>query len=201
MSLNIKVYFDFVCPFCFLGEKTLGEAIKGKNVKIQWMPFELRPEPAPRIDPWKDPSKLNAWNNFIEPIAKNLEIDMKLPKMSPHPYTNLAFQGYHYANDMGKGDEYVKRIFNGFFQEELDIGKIHILASLAQEIGLNKEEFIEVLRNEQYKDIQKKALKHAYEETNITAVPTMIIGDEVVQGNTSKEDLEKIINRQLIKNN
>lgn len=29
----------------------------------------------------------------------------------------------------------------------------------------------------------------------------MIIGDEVVPGNTSKESLEKIINKQLIKNN
>ncbi|AVP62853.1 hypothetical protein C3B64_00700 [Clostridium botulinum] len=201
MSLNIKVYFDFVCPFCFLGEENLSEAIKGKDVNIQWMPFELRPEPSPRIDPWNDPSKLNAWNNFIEPIANKLGIDMKLPKLSPHPYTNLAFEGYHYASEHGKGDEYIKRVFKGFFQEELDIGKIEILANLSEEIGLNKEEFIKVLKNRKYKDKQEKALKHAYEEANVTAVPTMIIGDEVVQGNTSKENLEKIINKQLIKNN
>ncbi|EPY2283651.1 DsbA family oxidoreductase [Clostridium sporogenes] len=201
MSLNIKVYFDFVCPFCFLGEESLSGAIKGKDVNIQWMPFELRPEPSPRIDPWNDPSKLNAWNNSIEPIANKLGIDMKLPKLSPHPYTNLAFEGYHYANDHGKGDEYIKRVFKGFFQEELDIGKIEILANLSEEIGLNKEEFIKVLKNREYKDKQEKALKHAYEEANITAVPTMIIGDEVVQGNTSKENLEEIINKQLIKNN
>ncbi|MDU1320299.1 DsbA family oxidoreductase [Clostridium sporogenes] len=201
MSLNIKVYFDFVCPFCFLGEENLSEAIKGKDVNIQWMPFELRPEPSPRIDPWNDPSKLNAWNNFIEPIANKLGIDMKLPKLSPHPYTNLAFEGYHYASEHRKGDEYIKRVFKGFFQEELDIGKIEILANLSEEIGLNKEEFIKVLKNRKYKDKQEESLKHAYEEANITAVPTMIIGDEVVQGNTSKENLEKIINKQLIKNN
>ncbi|APF26103.1 DsbA family protein [Clostridium botulinum] len=201
MSLNIKVYFDFVCPFCFLAEESLSGAIKGKDVNIQWMPFELRPEPSPRIDPWNDPSKLNAWNNFIEPIANKLGIDMKLPKLSPHPYTNLAFEGYHYASGHRKGDEYIKRVFKGFFQEELDIGKIEILANLSEEIGLNKEEFIKVLKNRKYKSKQEEALKHAYEEANITAVPTMIIGDEVVQGNTSKENLEKIINKKLIKNN
>lgn len=201
MSLNIKVYFDFVCPFCFLAEESLSGAIKGKDVNIQWMPFELRPEPSPRIDPWNDPSKLNAWNNFIEPIANKLGIDMKLPKLSSHPYTNLAFEGYHYASGHRKGDEYIKRVFKGFFQEELDIGKIEILANLSEEIGLNKEEFIKVLKNRKYKSKQEEALKHAYEEANITAVPTMIIGDEVVQGNTSKENLEKIINKKLIKNN
>ncbi|ACA54060.1 DsbA family protein [Clostridium botulinum] len=201
MSLNIKVYFDFVCPFCFLGEESLSQAIEGKDVNIQWMPFELRPEPSPRLDPWNDHSKLNAWNNFIEPIAKNLGIDMKLPKLSPHPYTNLAFEGYHYASEYEKGDEYIKRVFKGFFQDELDIGKIQILANLSEEIGLNKKEFTEALRARKYKDKQEKALKHAYEEANITAVPTIIIGDEVVQGNTSKENLEKIINKELIKNN
>ena len=66
---------------------------------------------------------------------------------------------------------------------------------------LNKEEFIKVLKNRKYKDKQEESLKHAYEEANITAVPTMIIGDEIVQGDTSKENLEKIINKQLIKNN
>lgn len=201
MSLNIKVYFDFVCPFCFLGEETLSKAIEGKDVNIQWMPFELRPEPSPRIDPWRETEKLNAWNNFIEPVAKNLKIDMKLPKISPHPYTNLAFEGYHYVNNMGKGEEYIRRVFKGFFQEGLDIGKIEILANLSEEIGLNKEEFIKVLKNRKYKDNQEKVLKHAYEEANITAVPTMIIGDEVVHGNTSKENLEEIINKQIIKNN
>ncbi|NFG60807.1 DsbA family protein [Clostridium sp. CMCC3677] len=201
MTLNIKVYSDFVCPFCFLGKETLSQAVKGKDVNIQWMPFELRPEPSPRIDPWKDSSKLNSWNNFIEPMAKKLGIDMKLPKLSPHPYTNLAFEGYHYAVEFGKGNEYVERVFRGFFEEELDIGKVEILSKLAEEIGLNKEKFSEVLNTRKYKDKQEEVLKQAYEESNITAVPTIFIGDEVVQGITSKENLEEIIKRQLLKNN
>ncbi|GAA0076895.1 DsbA family protein [Clostridium sp. CTA-5] len=199
MSLNIKVYFDFVCPFCFLAEETLSQVIKGKDINIQWMPFELRPEPSARIDPWNDPLKLNSWNNLIKPIAEKLGINMKLPKLSPHPYTNLAFQGYHYANELGKGDEYIRRVFKGFFEDELDIGKVQVLSNLAEQVGLNKEEFIEVLNTKKYKNKQEEALKQAYEEADITAVPTIIIGNEIIQGNTSKENLEKIINKQLIK--
>ncbi|AOR24527.1 DsbA family oxidoreductase [Clostridium taeniosporum] len=201
MSLNIKVYSDFVCPFCFLGEKTLSQVIEGKNINVQWMPFELRPEPSPRIDPWNDSSKLNSWNNFIKPMAENLGIDMKLPKLSPHPYTNLAFEGYHYAVELGKGNEYVERVFKGFFEEELDIGKIEVLSKLAEEIGLNKESFSQALNTRKYKRKQEEALKKAYEEANIAAVPAMIIGNEVLQGITSKENLEEIIKKQLLKNN
>lgn len=201
MTINIKVYADFICPFCYLGEETLEQAINGKDVNIQWMPFELRPEPSQRIDPWKDTSKLNSWKKFIEPMAKELGVDMKLPKLSPHPYTNLAFEGYHFASEQGKGNEYIKRVFKGFFEEELDIGKVEILSKLAEDVGLNEERFTEALKTRAYKDVQEKALQHAYEEANITAVPTMIIGDEVVQGIISKEALEEIIKSQVLKNN
>lgn len=44
MSVKIKVYSDYVCPFCFIGEAPLKEAIKGKDVEVEWMPFELRPQ-------------------------------------------------------------------------------------------------------------------------------------------------------------
>ncbi|MBW6410803.1 DsbA family oxidoreductase [Clostridium weizhouense] len=198
MSLNIKVYFDFVCPFCFLAEETLSQVIKGKDINIQWMPFELRPEPSERIDPWNDPLKLNSWNNFIKPMADKLGINMKLPKLSPHPYTNLAFQGYHYANELGKGDEYIRKVFKGFFEDELDIGKAEVLSNLAEQVGINKEEFIEVLNAKKYKGKQEEALKQAYEKADITAVPTIMIGKEIIQGNTSKENLKKIIDKQLI---
>ena len=51
MPLTIKVYSDYVCPFCFLAEFPLQEAIRGKDVAVEWMPFELRPEPTPTLRP------------------------------------------------------------------------------------------------------------------------------------------------------
>lgn len=31
MALKIRVYSDYVCPYCFLAEKPLQEAIRGKG--------------------------------------------------------------------------------------------------------------------------------------------------------------------------
>ena len=45
MSIKIRVYSDCVCPFCDLAEIPLQEAIRGKDVEVEWMPFELRPYP------------------------------------------------------------------------------------------------------------------------------------------------------------
>ena len=118
---------------------------------------------------------------------------MKLPNVSPHPYTGLAFQGYHYAKEHGKDKEYNDRVFKALFQEDKNIGEIHILKELAKEIGLNENDFEKSLLSSKYKEVQNKALNHAYNEANISAVPTFIIGDIVMNGFNNKEDFEAVI--------
>lgn len=197
MSLKIEVYSDYVCPFCFLAKFPFEEAISDKDVDVTWLPFELRPEPQPKLDPANDPSKLILWDKYINPAIKHLNINMKLPNVSPHPYTGLAFEGFHFANEHNLGKEYNDRIFKAFFQEDKNIREINILTNLAQEIGLSAVEFKEILVNRKYKNIQKKALKHSYEEANISAVPTFKIGNTIISGMRSKEEFEDIINKEL----
>ncbi|MED2635592.1 hypothetical protein P4216_28425, partial [Bacillus thuringiensis] len=43
------------------------------------------------------------------------------------------------------------------------------------------------------------AIQHAYDEANIMAVPTVMIGDEVIQGLASKETLERVIDKEIEK--
>ena len=49
-------------------------------------------------------------------MAEKLGVNMKLPSVSPYPYTNLAFQELEFAKDQGKGDEYNDAVFRAFFQ-------------------------------------------------------------------------------------
>ncbi|WHY78369.1 DsbA family oxidoreductase [Neobacillus sp. WH10] len=200
MTVKIKAYSDFICPFCFLGKGPLDEIVKEKGVEVEWMPFELRPDPYPKIDPWKDPAKLRSWDSFIKPAAKKLGVDMRLPQISPHPYTHLAFEGYQFAKEHGKGNEYQHRVFTAFFQEEQNIEDIEVLTNIAGEVGLSKDAFKEALVSRKYREAHQEALKHAYEEAKITAVPTFVIGDEVIQGIASKEKLAQVIDKALEKN-
>lgn len=199
MSLNIKVYTDFVCPFCYLGKKVLEESIKDKDVTIEYLPFELRPIPAPKLDPWEDAMKVQSWNKFIKPMAENLQLDMNLPHISPHPYTNLAFIGYHYAKENNKGNEYIDNVFKAFFRDEKDIEDPEVLVEVAKALELKEEDFRLALKDDKYKNLQQRALHHAYEEAEISSVPTFIIGEEVIYGVTSIENMETIVDSELKK--
>ena len=74
-----------------------------------------------------------------------------------------------------------------------------MLTKLAGEIGLDEREFREALETRKYKEVHRRALKHAYEEAHITAVPTFVIGDTVLTGVRSKETLEKVIEDEMKK--
>ncbi|TWG79429.1 putative dithiol-disulfide isomerase involved in polyketide biosynthesis [Bacillus subtilis J27] len=92
-----------------------------------------------------------------------------------------------------KGHEYNTRVFQAFFQEGQNIGDIDILTKLAEEVGLDGAAFKSALETRTYQDVQRQALKHAYEEADITAVPTFIIGDTVIPGAAGKDVFEKAI--------
>ena len=197
MTLKIKIYSDYVCPFCLLAKKPLEEAMQGKDVELEWMPFELRPYPNPALEPEGEYLQ-NAWIQSIYPMAERLGVPIVLPNVSPQPHTHLAFEGYQYAKEQGKGNDYNDRMLRAFFQEEQNIGDIDVLTKLAGEIGLNQVQYRNALETRKYKEVHQAALKEAY-GTNITAVPAFIIGDTQVAGLRTKEDFEKIINEEMSK--
>jgi predicted DsbA family dithiol-disulfide isomerase len=45
--LTIEIYSDLICPWCYIGRRRLGEALKhlefGEPPNIVWRPFELNP--------------------------------------------------------------------------------------------------------------------------------------------------------------
>jgi predicted DsbA family dithiol-disulfide isomerase len=198
MTVKIKVYSDFVCPFCYIAETPLEEAIKGKDVEVEWMPYELRPYPNPTLRP-EDEYLPRVWNQSVYPMAAQYGVQMVLPRVSPQPHTHLAFEGFQYAKEHGKANEYNHRMFKAFFQEELDIGRVDVLVKLAGELGLNEAEFRQALDSRKYREVHQEALRHAFNEAQITAVPTIIIGETVLRGARSKETLEQTIQEELAK--
>ena len=196
MSVKIRVYSDYVCPFCYLAEIPLREAVRGKDVVVEWMPFELRPYPNETLRPEGDYLQ-RAWTNSVYPIARRMGVPITLPAVSPQPHTHLAFEGFQFAKEHGKGGEYNHRVLSAFFVESRDIGDIGVLTKLAGEVGLNETEFEEALTSRKYREAHQQALRHAYEEAGGTGVPMFVIGDQTLTGLQDRATLEAVIEKEL----
>lgn len=130
-------------------------------------------------------------------MAEKLGVNMRLPTVSPYPYTNLAFQGLEFAKDQCKGDEYNDAVFRAFFQQSRDIGRIDVLADIANEVGLDPEQFRAALEQGTYRDRVQQLLQTAYERIRVTAVPTMIIGRQRLEGLYSAGAMRQVIESEL----
>ncbi len=173
----------------------LEEATKGKDVTFEWLPFELRPEPAPTLRP-EDDYLQSAWRNNVYPLAQRLGVEMKLPSVSPQPHTRLAHEAMEFAKEHGKGNEYAHALFKAFFQRSEDIGNVGVLGRIAGAVGLDPEELRRALEEGKYRERTQNLLRQARMQM-VNAVPTFIIGRQRVSGLYPAEALAEIVDEQM----
>lgn len=189
---RIRVWSDYVCPFCMLAEGPLQEAVQGLDVDVEWMPFELRAHPTPTLRP-EDPYLPDIWKRAVYPMARRMGVDITLPTVSPQPYTRLAFEGYQFAAEHGKAAEYTPRMLRAFFQENRDIGQLDELAAIAGELGLDAAAFRTALENGTYTKAHEEGLRTA-QAYRISVAPTFIIGESKrIEGVPSAAQIRKAV--------
>lgn len=191
MPTTIEVFSDFVCPFCYLAEQPLADAVEGRDVQVAWQPFELRPEPTPTLRPEAEYLQ-PTWERVVYPMAERMGVPIVLPAVSPQPYSRLAFEGFAYAEERGLGQRYTERMFRAFFVEQRDIGRPEILVDIATELGLDGDEFRSALDSGRYADAHQRALRRA-RELEIAVVPTFLIEGQRLEGMPSAESLHRLL--------
>jgi predicted DsbA family dithiol-disulfide isomerase len=160
-------------------------------VAVEWVPFELRPEPHPTLRPEGEYLQ-RAWQQSVYPLARRMGVEIHLPPVSPQPHTHLAWEGFRFAKEQGKGNEYNHRVLEAFFVDGHDIGRPEVLAGLAGEVGLDPVAFRGALDDRRYRDAHRAALRHAA-ELGITGVPAFEVGGRRLVGVQPREALEAAI--------
>jgi predicted DsbA family dithiol-disulfide isomerase len=160
-------------------------------VVVEWVPFELRPEPHPTLRPEGDYLQ-RAWHQSVYPLARRMGVEIRLPPVSPQPHTHLAWEGFQFAREHGKGNEYNHRVLEAFFVEGRDIGRPDVLVELASQVGLDAAAFRDALDGRRYRDAHRAALRRAA-DLGITGVPAFEVGGWLLVGVQPREMLEAAI--------
>ncbi len=143
-SLYIDVWSDYVCPFCYLEMPVLDQfrAAYGDAVEFRWHAFELRPEPAPLLDP-EDDTLHDSWTYSILPMAEERGLTMRQPPVQPR--SRAAFEVMLFAREAGRFDVVHRAIYKAYFEDGLDIGDVDVLLDIAAICGLDPEALEEAL--------------------------------------------------------
>ena len=148
--LPITVYSDVICPWCYVGKRRLEAALASPGmpagVEFTWRPFELNPDmPAEGVE-----RKVYRAGKFGEARSAQLDVQMAstgrevgiefaFDRMRRTPNTRLAHRLIWEADRQSRQDAVVERLFHGYFEEGLDIGRADVLESIAVEAGLEAD--------------------------------------------------------------
>lgn len=179
--MKAQIFFDYVCPFCYLARTPLHRALQKAGIQWEECPFELRRPPTPKVDPMHDAMRLKRWEEVLRPTAQKMGIPMSLPYISPHPYTTLAFLGYAYARRHQKGEAYNEKVFHAFYAKEQDIGELDVLLPIARELGLDPDDFARSLREQEFLPELDEAKAYAV-SCGVKNIPSIKLGNQMITG-------------------
>ncbi len=200
--MKVEVWFDFVCPFCYLGDtkfaKALAQFEHKDEVELVFRSFQLRMANEDTIGKSVHQVVAEKYQiGYAQAKANNgriteagtmvgLNFDFDAMKVSD---TELAHQIMQYAKKVQKEHTLINRYFKAVFEEGMDIGDQETLFNLADEQGLdltelNRELASGVLKAEIHKD------EEAAHRLGIDTIPTFVMdGVYSISGAQEEEHL------------
>lgn len=173
--MQIEVWSDFVCPFCYLQEPVIDRlAAEFPSIEIRWRAYELRPEPVPALDPAGEYLH-DIWTRAVYPMAESRGMNLKLPPVQPR--SRKALEATEYARDRGKADAMRHAIFAAFFEDGRDIGDAQVLGEISAQLDIHPAGLLRALDRNVYTDRVIRDENEAA-ELGLTGVPAMVLNIE-----------------------
>ncbi|WP_181693025.1 DsbA family protein [Natronomonas sp. LN261] len=204
-SGHITMYSDYVCPFCYLGHRSLEsyQETRDRDLEIDWQPFDLRSQkrgPDGEIDHSVDDGKDEAYFDQVRQNVARLKGEYDANEMLdlgdlPERVDSFEAQvASFYVNE-----EYPEQwlafdeaIFEALWIDGRDIGDVDVLVDIADESGLAGDEIRTAVADEQLRGRLRDQFAEA-RQNGVTGVPTFVYDGHGARGAVPPEQLERLV--------
>ena len=206
--MQIDVWSDVVCPWCYLGKKRLEAALAGLDwadeVTVRWRAYQLDPtattEPkdlAAAIDRKYGPGSFVGMSKRLGALGTPLGIDYRFDlaqRVTSVPALMLV-AWVEETYDLAMADRLHDRLFQAYFTDGDNIADAANLARWAAEVGADPELAGEAIASGAGRE-QVAADLEAAAERQITGVPAFVIEDKhMIPGAQEVETIQTILER------
>src|SRR6266436_4997630 len=159
--LNLEVYSDAICPWCYIGKRRLEKAqrILGERYELRviWRPFELNPS-MPREGMDRKAYRSAKFGSWAKSQALDAEVAKEgategltfaHAKIERTPNTFDSHRLVWLAGTQGKQDTVVEAIFRAYFVQGKDIGDRSVLVEIAATAGLDRDRVARFLASDE----------------------------------------------------
>lgn len=150
----IDMYSDMVCPWCYLGKRRLGAALRqcpDLVVSLNFKPYELNPDLPPEgmdravymAQKFPDARRVAAIHRQLLEHGQAVGIRFNFDAIRRVPNTRLAHRLVALAGE--HAPLLSEAIFTAYFEQGEDIGQLDRLLAIATRVGLKAAELREAL--------------------------------------------------------
>ncbi len=208
--MEIKIWGDFACPYCYMGEKQLWDIIEKEGladkVKIHFLSYELDPN-APVIPTETMTQHFMSGHEYTEEqsvhlmeritkMASRIGLDYKLATVQVCN-TFDAHRLMEYAQATASQETVVKfnfALFHANFIENLRLSDHAVLLEIAKNCGLDEAEVKEVLASDKYGEQVRAEEQEVDSRKDFDLIPYMVFNnDTVLQGVISPGAMKKAL--------
>lgn len=211
--IEIKIWSDFACPFCYIGETRLNQAINelgvADKVNVTYKAFELDPS-APKdvrsatIDRFAYKYRISREEaekrvQEISDLGNDLGLDFQYADAQysntadAHRLMKLAERRY----DSETADRLNDLLFRAYFTEGRVLADHAVLTEIATEAGMDAEEVKVVLDSDRYIDAVRSD-EHEAHLLGVRGVPYFVInGTYAIPGALQVEDFKDALVKEI----
>jgi predicted DsbA family dithiol-disulfide isomerase len=182
--MQIELYSDIVCPWCYIGERRLRRSLAQRpdlQVEFHWRPFQLQPGLTPDGTPWRDYAerKFGGWDRVEATYARLNEaaadegITFSPDAIATAANTCDAHRLVLFAAEEGKAWEMSDALMTAYFVAGRDLNDHDQLIEIAVGVGLDPETVRSVLASDWYEE-EVAASQQLADEYGIQGVPFTI---------------------------
>jgi predicted DsbA family dithiol-disulfide isomerase len=209
--VNIEIWHDLVCPWCYLGKRRLEAVLVGfpGDVTMTFRAYQLDPAPVPAPLPIKqamtakigDPRQVEQMLRHVTGIAHGEGLTLQYDRaVAANTFDAHRLVAWAAAQELQLN--MIETLQRAHFHDGVDLGSPAELARLAGEIGLDGRAAAAYLATPAGTDAVNADLAEA-RDLGITSVPTFVVDRRyVIQGAQEpaalRSALEEISRREAV---
>lgn len=203
-TLQIDIVSDVVCPWCIIGYRQLAEALEatGTAHEIRWHPFELNPNMPPEGQDMEEHlaekygmTKAQSLENRdrISEVGAAVGFEFRFDDAMRMHNTFNVHQLLYWADEQGRKHDLEMALFAAHFTDQRNLSEIDVLADIAAEIGLARDEAVAMLNDQRFAKPVREA-EQFWQGQGINSVPAVIFNNRhLVSGAQGVENFTQIL--------
>lgn len=204
----VTMYSDYVCPFCYLGRKSL-ESFRAEHLEelsIEWHPYDLRRTKRDddgaidhSIDDGKDEAYFDQVRRNVDRLREKYDASEML-SIDDRPdhvdsYNAQAASLFVQTEHPQQWEAFDDALFRALWIDGRDIGDPDVIDEIAKSVGLDAAAVSGAISDDTLTDRLDSLFAQA-QERGVTGVPTFVANGRAARGAVPPEQLRRLFDEE-----